>query len=66
MLMNPVDFTVFDRPGQATRLRLGATAVQVGHVGKAGGAEGVQIVYEKGGKLHKVRGRRSSCAAAAG
>jgi spermidine dehydrogenase len=57
MLMNPVDFTVFDRPGQATRLRLGATAVQVGHVGKAGGAEGVQIVYEKGGKLHKVRGK---------
>lgn len=56
MLMAPVNFAAFDRPNQPTRLRLGATAVKVGHVG-SGQSEGVSVVYEKGGKLHQVRAK---------
>ncbi|WP_395443267.1 NAD(P)-binding protein [Caulobacter sp. UC70_42] len=57
ILSKPINFAAFDRPGQPTRLRLGATAVRVGHTGKAGSEDGVLVVYEKGGRLHQVRAK---------
>ncbi|HEY5312119.1 MAG TPA: hypothetical protein VIK18_06350, partial [Pirellulales bacterium] len=52
MITGRVNFAAFDRSGQPVRLRLGSTAVRVGHdaSGKA-----VRIVYSRHGRLHHVR-----------
>ena len=53
----PVDFNALDRPGAARRMRLRATAVRVKHEGDPSTAERVEVVYEKGGKLFRVRAK---------
>ncbi|MBU3077933.1 NAD(P)-binding protein [Sphingomonas quercus] len=47
-----VDYARLDRDGQPTRLRLNSTVV---HARNAG--EGVEIVYSRDGKLHKIAAR---------
>jgi spermidine dehydrogenase len=46
-----------DRPQNATRIRLGSTAVSVQHDGSPGQANTVSVIYDQGGKLHRVRAR---------
>ncbi len=52
----PIAFDALDRP-QATRMRLGATAVSVRHDGAAGDASTVTVTYALAGELRRIRGR---------
>lgn len=52
----PIDFAALDRP-QATRIRLGATAVAIGHDGDPATADTVNVTYAQNGRLARVRGR---------
>lgn len=52
-----VDFAALDRPGQPTRIRLGATVVRVEHGLSVPGGEHVMVAYEKGGKVYRTRAR---------
>ena len=52
-----VNLSALDRPGSACRMRLRATAVRVGHEGDPATANRVDLVYEKGGHLYRVRAR---------
>jgi spermidine dehydrogenase len=54
---NTVNFTALDSVDSPARLRLGATAVSVQHDGDPAKATTVSIVYEKGGKLFRVKAR---------
>ena len=51
----PVDFTALDRPGAPSRIRLRSTVVRVKHEGDPRSAERVEVLYERGGRLHRVR-----------
>ena len=53
----PIDFAALDRSGAKARIRLGSTALRVAHVGDPLRSEGVDIVYERGGKLARVRSK---------
>jgi spermidine dehydrogenase len=57
ILTGKVDFPLLDRAGQANRVRLGATVIKVAHEGAAGQEGKVGIVYEKGGRIYRVRAR---------
>ena len=46
-----------DKAGAQSRIRLEATALRVAHVGDPARSEGVDIVYERGGKLARVRAK---------
>jgi len=46
-----------DRAGQRARIRTGCTVVSVAHRGKPETADAVDVVYSRGGKLHRVRAR---------
>ena len=52
-----VRFEALDRAGQPARIRTGCTVVSVAHLGKPESADAVQVVYSRGGKLHRVRAR---------
>ncbi|MGH9202253.1 MAG: NAD(P)-binding protein, partial [Vicinamibacterales bacterium] len=52
-----VNYAVLDRPGQAARIRLNSTVVNVRHDGPPASATEVVVTYSRGGKLHDVRGR---------
>lgn len=52
-----VQFSELDRPGRATRIRLDATVISVQHKGAPEQSEFVDVVYQKGRALHKVRAR---------
>jgi spermidine dehydrogenase len=54
---NNVNFAALDSPGAPARIRLGSTAISVRHDGDPAKFSSVSIVYEKGGKLYRVRGR---------
>jgi len=54
----PIRFDALDRTGAPTRIRLGATVVSVEHEGDASSAAFVRIIYERGGRLYRVRARR--------
>lgn len=53
----PVDFTALDRPGALYRMRLRATVVRVKHEGDHEAADHVSVLYEKGGRLHRVNAK---------
>jgi spermidine dehydrogenase len=53
----PVDFAALDRAGAPARMRLGATVVKVKHDGDLHAADKVSIVYEKGGRLYRVKAK---------
>lgn len=44
-----------DVPGNSTRIRLGSTVVRVEHEGTPGRSERVSVIYDRGGKLFRVR-----------
>jgi spermidine dehydrogenase len=50
------DYSQLDRPGSKIRIRLSSLAVQVKNLGKPDAAEGVEIIYARGGALHAARG----------
>ncbi|MBB5987339.1 NAD(P)-binding protein [Sphingobium lignivorans] len=57
----PIRFAALDRPGQATRIRLGATVFSVRHRaggmgagGTGAGGTGVDVAYVKGGKPARI------------
>jgi spermidine dehydrogenase len=52
-----VNFAQLDAPDAAVRMRLSATAISVKHEGDPAKSEAVSLVYEKGGKLLRVRAR---------
>jgi spermidine dehydrogenase len=54
---NPVSFAALDLPESPARIRLGATVLHVSHEGDPSRADSLQIVYEKGGKLFRIRTR---------
>lgn len=57
LLYGRVDFAALDRPQQATRIRLGATAVRVEHQGGDPGSRTLEVTYEQGGQLWRARAR---------
>jgi spermidine dehydrogenase len=57
VLYAPIAFDHLDRPGSATRIRLGATAVAVHHEGTPEQAETVSVTYAVGGELQRVRAK---------
>ena len=52
-----VQFKALDQTQSATRVRLNATVISVQHVGQPDSSEAVEVVYEEGKKLHRVRAR---------
>ncbi len=52
IVLAPFDYALIDRPGNAVRIRLNSTAVDVRNV-----AGGVELAYVSGGKVSRV-GRR--------
>jgi spermidine dehydrogenase len=52
-----VDYARIDRAGQAARVRLSSTVVNVRHDGDPGAAREVVVTYSRDGKLADVRGR---------
>jgi spermidine dehydrogenase len=54
---NSINFSALDQSDSLARIRLGATVLHVSHQGAPAKAESVQIVYEKDGKLSRVRAR---------
>ena len=52
-----INFAALDRPGTASRIRLGSTAVWVRHEGDPAKSQFVTIFYTRDGKLYKVRAR---------
>ncbi|MGA8594223.1 MAG: NAD(P)-binding protein [Bryobacteraceae bacterium] len=52
-----VQFNSLDQAGSATRMRLKATVISIQHVGDPANAEAVEVIYETGKKLYRVRAR---------
>jgi spermidine dehydrogenase len=51
------DYARLDEAGRPVRLRLNSTVLSVRHAGDPGTAKEVEVVYARGGRLHKVRAR---------
>src|SRR5678815_2300793 len=51
-----VNFAALDAEGQS-RVRLSSTVVSVKHDGEAGKANSISVIYQKDGKLYRVRAR---------
>jgi spermidine dehydrogenase len=54
---NMVNFAALDAAGAPARIRLGSTVVAVQHDGDPAKASNVSVVYEKDGKLYRVKAR---------
>jgi spermidine dehydrogenase len=54
-----VDYARLDRTGQAARIRLNSTVVNVRHDGSPSSARETVVSYVRGGKTYQVRGRAS-------
>ena len=54
---NPLNLAALDRAGAACRLRLSSTAIRVSHEGDPKAADFVGVVYERKGRLYRVRAR---------
>jgi spermidine dehydrogenase len=54
---NTVNFAALDSAGTPARIRLAATAVAMQHDGDPAHASTVSVVYEKDGKLYRVKAR---------
>lgn len=52
---NRVSLAIVDRQGSSCRMRLSATVVRVRHDADAARSTHVDVVYEKGGRLYRVR-----------
>ncbi|PYU03710.1 MAG: FAD-dependent oxidoreductase [Acidobacteria bacterium] len=54
---SPINFAALDRAESKSRIRLGSTVLQVSHEGDPASADSLQLIYEKDGKLGRVRAR---------
>ncbi len=54
---NRVDFSALDGPGQAARIRLGATVVGVQHDGNPNQSKLVSLTYTRNGKVYRLKAR---------
>jgi spermidine dehydrogenase len=54
---NRVNFAALDSGHSPLRMRLSATAVNVAHEGPPSSADHVDVVYEKGGQLYRVKAK---------
>jgi len=54
---NEVNLPALDAPGNASRVRLSSTVIHVAHDDDVGKASSVIVVYQKGGKLYRIRAR---------
>lgn len=54
----PFDYTKLDSPNSAVRLRLMSTVVKVEHDGPLPNAQKVNVTYLRGGKAHRVTGKK--------
>jgi spermidine dehydrogenase len=52
-----VQFGVLDQPGNTCRIRLNANAISLRHVGDPKSAETIEVIYESGRKLHRIKAR---------
>jgi spermidine dehydrogenase len=57
IITGKIDTTSLDKSGQRIRIRLGSTALNVGHESKPDSAEAVRIVYKQGGQTRTVRAK---------
>lgn len=57
MVYGQTQHAELDRAGSNTRVRVGATVVRVEHDGAPGDAKTVSVVYNRGGRLYRARGR---------
>jgi spermidine dehydrogenase len=55
VLNSNVRFETLDKPGNATRIRLGATVLAVEHDRAGASTDGVAATYEKDGKLYRAK-----------
>jgi spermidine dehydrogenase len=53
----PINFAALDRQGSPCRIRLRSTAVRIAHEGNPDTASSVDVTYEQGGKLHRVKAK---------
>jgi len=54
---NAINFAAIDRAESKSRIRLGSTVLHVSHEGDPASADSLQLIYEKDGKLLRVRAR---------
>ncbi len=54
---NPLNFAALDRKESKLRMRLSATVVSVTHAGEANSTEQIDAVYEKEGRLYRVKAK---------
>jgi len=54
---NSVNFAALDLPGSRGRIRLGATVLHVSHQGDPEKAGSLRIIYERNGRIFRVRAR---------
>jgi spermidine dehydrogenase len=52
-----VDVDALDRPGQPSRIRLGATVIRVEHARSVDASEHVSVAYEQNGRVYRLRAR---------
>jgi len=57
IVSNTVDLSALDRADSGRRMRLGATVVRVSHDGKPQASDHVSVVYEKSGRLYRVKAK---------
>jgi spermidine dehydrogenase len=55
--MAKANYSMLDRAGQAARIRLNSTVVNVHHDGPYGNAKGVVVTYVRNGKTYQVKGQ---------
>ncbi|MGH9455152.1 MAG: NAD(P)-binding protein, partial [Terriglobia bacterium] len=52
-----LDFAALDQPGQASRIRLGSTAVRVEHDAEPAKSKYVRVAYTRDGKVYRLKAR---------
>jgi spermidine dehydrogenase len=60
------DYARLDRPEAAVRIRLNSTVLAARNTGGPGGVQDVELLYTRGGRLHRVRAERCVLACWAG
>lgn len=61
ILNGAIRWDQLDRKGEPVRMRLAATVIAIRHEGSPESARNMVVIYEKGGKLFKVRTRGVVC-----
>ncbi len=54
VLSNPIQRDLIDKKGEKVRMRLGSLVVNVKHRGPVESADSVDVIYQRGGEMHKV------------